>query len=125
MVGELSIQEIQKYSGKGFTRNFMAATDDCELYMDLVTTDKGTRLFLHLEYLGTKFTKTSYKRMLEDFEEVIDVLVNSAGVQALYAVTNVADSITNFTAMFGFSPIQALTDKDNHCYAWVMERKIG
>lgn len=125
MVGELSIQEIQKYRDGDFTRHFVASNDYVEYFLDKVEVQDGIRWFVHVTVKPDLNTLKAVRKCNRDLIELEEALWN-LGIDSLYAVVANEKVYLSFAAMFGFTPIQAVhKEEDMQIKGWVMEKRIG
>jgi len=118
--GELSIQEIQKYNET--TRVPLATSKDgCFLYADIHVMGK---IFLHFGFNeGFKFTPSTYKRMIRDFDEVC-AWFKSKGVRYLFAVVPDEERILKWEGMFGLVPTQAIHDNKGNIKFAIVRKEL-
>lgn len=121
----MSIQEIQKYSKKDFTRHFVGSNNVVEFYLDEVITDTGTRYFVHVKILKRhRWTKKDYTDCMYDLIEVEEAL-SDKGLTHLYSVVMNEKPYLHFSSIFGYIPIQAVTKEgEERVHGWVMEKRI-
>lgn len=122
--GELSIQEIAAFKENGLIARqaFVADNGICSLWTDVTATGK---VFINIKYhKEVKFSLSVYKKMLLDFENVLDVFRNK-GVETLYSLVPGHEDPYTFGTMFGFVPIQTINNPhDGSVYMWVLIRKL-
>lgn len=78
----------------------LATTEDFILYGEINPIDK--EVYIHIDYLASKWTKTVYNRMLEAWAEIMEWFASN-GVPALFVLLKEDDLKTiKFEEKFGF-----------------------